>query len=107
MPCDPIEARPFREQAIQVPQSIVDATGLAIRTPAGTLIHTGDFKIDHTPVDGKRTDLARFAAYGEEGVLALMSDSTNALVPGHGKSEQIVGSALANIVAHATGRIFA
>ena len=105
MPRDVIDAGPFRVEAIQVTHSIVDALGLAIRTPAGTLIHTGDFKIDHTPVDGKRTDLARFAAYGEEGVLALMSDSTNALVPGHGKSEKTVGSELGNIFANATGRI--
>jgi len=107
MPRDVIDAGVFRVEAIQVTHSIVDALGLAIRTPAGTLIHTGDFKIDHTPVDGKRTDLARFAAYGEEGVLALMSDSTNALVPGHGKSEKSVGSALANIFAQSTGRIIA
>ena len=107
MPRDVVEAGPFRVEAIQVTHSIVDALGLAIRTPAGTLIHTGDFKIDHTPIDGKRTDLARFAAYGEEGVLALMSDSTNALVPGHGKSEKSVGTALGNIFANATGRIIA
>jgi len=105
MPRDVIEAGPFLVEAIQVTHSIVDAIGLAIRTPAGTLIHTGDFKIDHTPVDGKRTDLARFAAYGEEGVLALMSDSTNALVPGHGASEKSVGRGLGNIFANATGRI--
>jgi ribonuclease J len=105
MPRDVIEVGPFRVEAIQVTHSIVDALGLAIRTPAGTLIHTGDFKIDHTPVDGKRTDLARFAAYGEEGVLALMSDSTNALVPGHGPSEKSVGRGLGNIFANATGRI--
>lgn len=105
MPRDVIETGPFRVEAIQVTHSIVDAIGLAIRTPAGTLIHTGDFKIDHTPVDGKRTDLARFAAYGEEGVLALMSDSTNALVPGHGASEKSVGRGLGNIFANATGRI--
>jgi ribonuclease J len=105
MPRDVIEVGPFRVEAIQVTHSIVDAIGLAIRTPAGTLIHTGDFKIDHTPVDGKRTDLGRFAAYGEEGVLALMSDSTNALVPGHGASEKSVGRGLGNIFANATGRI--
>jgi len=105
MPRDVVDVGPFRVEAIQVTHSIVDAIGLAIRTPAGTLIHTGDFKIDHTPVDGKRTDLARFAAYGEEGVLALMSDSTNALVPGHGASEKSVGRGLGNIFANATGRI--
>jgi ribonuclease J len=107
MPRDVVDAGVFRVEAIQVTHSIVDALGLAIRTPAGTLIHTGDFKIDHTPIDGKRTDLARFASYGEEGVLALMSDSTNALVPGHGASEKSVGSALGNVFANATGRIIA
>jgi ribonuclease J len=107
MPRDVVDAGVFRVEAIQVTHSIVDALGLAIRTPAGTLIHTGDFKIDHTPVDGKRTDLLRFAAYGEEGVLALMSDSTNALVPGHGPSEKTVGNALGNIFANVTGRIIA
>jgi ribonuclease J len=105
MPRDVVDAGVFRVEGIQVTHSIVDALGLAIRTPVGTLIHTGDFKIDHTPVDGKRTDLARFAAYGEEGVLALMSDSTNALVPGHGPSEKSVGNSLVNIFANLTGRI--
>ena len=105
MPRDVVDAGVFRVEAIQVTHSIVDAIGLAIRTPAGTLIHTGDFKIDHTPIDGRRTDLARFAAYGEEGVLALMSDSTNALVPGHGPSEKTVGNSLNNLFANLTGRI--
>ncbi len=105
MPRDIVDAGPFRVEAIQVTHSIVDALGLAIRTPVGTLIHTGDFKIDHTPVDGKRTDLARFAAYGEEGVLALMSDSTNALVSGHGRSEKSVGNAIDTIFARSTARI--
>ncbi|MEA2237256.1 MAG: ribonuclease [Thermoanaerobaculia bacterium] len=105
MPRDVVDAGVFRIEAIQVTHSIVDAIGLAIRTPAGTLIHTGDFKIDHTPVDGKRTDLLRFAAYGEEGVLALMSDSTNALVPGHCPSEKTVGSALSDVFANVPGRI--
>ncbi|MGZ5474790.1 MAG: ribonuclease J, partial [Thermoanaerobaculia bacterium] len=85
--------------------SIVDALGFAIETPAGTIIHTGDFKIDHTPIDAKPTDLGRFAEYGERGVLALVSDSTNALVPGHGPSEKSVGSGLDRVFANAKGRI--
>jgi ribonuclease J len=105
MPRDVVEVGPFRVEAIQVTHSIVDALGLAIRTPAGTVIHTGDFKIDHTPVDGRTTDLATFARYGEEGVLALLSDSTNALVPGHCPSERTVGSALADLFARTRGRI--
>jgi hypothetical protein len=95
----------FRVEAIRVTHSIVDAIGYAIRTPAGTIIHTGDFKIDHTPIDAKPTDLARFAQYGEEGVLLLVSDSTNALVPGHGPSEKTVGSALDRVFANVKGRI--
>src|SRR6185503_13358371 len=77
----------------------------AITTPEGTVIHTGDFKIDHTPIDAKPTDLARFAAYGEQGVLLLVSDSTNALVPGHGPSERTVGGALDRVFSGAKGRI--
>src|SRR5256714_203481 len=90
MPREVAEAGPFRVEAIQVTHSIVDAVGLAIRTPVGTIVHTGDFKIDHTPVDGRTTDLASFARYGEEGVLALLSDSTNALGPGHCPSDRTV-----------------
>ena len=100
-----VEAGVFRVEAIRVTHSIIDALGFAIRTPAGTLIHTGDFKIDHTPVDDQRTDVSRFAQYGEEGVLALLSDSTNALVPGHGGSEKSVSPALGQLFAEAHGRI--
>ncbi|MEO6486850.1 MAG: ribonuclease J [Thermoanaerobaculia bacterium] len=104
-PRDIVEAGPFRIEAIRVTHSIVDALGFAITTPVGTIIHSGDFKIDHTPIDGKTTDLTRFAEYGEKGVLALVSDSTNALVPGHGPSEKVVGGALHRIVANAKGRV--
>jgi ribonuclease J len=105
MPRDVVEAGPFRVEAIRVTHSIVDAMALAIRTPLGTIIHTGDFKIDHTPIDGKTTDLAAFGRYGDEGVLALLSDSTNALVPGHGPSERSVGGALSSLFAQTRGRI--
>ena len=104
-PRDVIDLGEFRVEALRVTHSIVDALGLAIRTPAGVVIHTGDFKIDHTPVDGRTTDLARFAHYGEEGVLLLASDSTNALVPGHCPSERKVGSGLDRVFAGAKGRI--
>jgi len=100
-PRDVVDAGAFRVEAIRVTHSIVDA----IRTAAGTIIHTGDFKIDHTPIDGKATDLARFGQYGEDGVLLLVSDSTNALVPGHGPSERTVGNALDRVFANARGRI--
>ena len=105
MPREVIEAGVFRVEAMRVTHSIVDALGFAIRTPKGTVIHTGDFKIDHTPIDGKATDLARFAHHGEEGVLLLVSDSTNALVPGHGGSERSVGNALDRVFANAKGRV--
>src|SRR5436305_1524985 len=105
MPREVIEIGPFAVEAVQVTHSIVDAIGLAIRTPAGTVIHAGYFKIDHTPVDGSTTDIATVARYGEEGVLALLSDSTNALVPGHCPSERSVGSALADLFARTRGRI--
>ncbi|HEX7829367.1 MAG TPA: ribonuclease J [Thermoanaerobaculia bacterium] len=104
-PREVVEAGVFKVEALRVTHSIVDALGYAIRTPAGTIIHTGDFKIDHTPIDAKPTDLARFAQYGEEGVTLLVSDSTNALVPGHGPSEKTVGSALDRVFANAKGRI--
>lgn len=104
-PRDVIEAGPFRVEAVRVTHSIIDAVGFAITTPAGTIIHTGDFKIDHTPIDGKPTDIARFAEYGERGVLVLLSDSTNALVPGHCPSERVVGGALERIFTNAKGRI--
>jgi ribonuclease J len=100
-----VEIGSFVVEAIRVTHSIVDAVGYAIRTPAGTIVHTGDFKIDHTPIDAKPTDLARFARYGEEGVTLLVSDSTNALVPGHGPSEKSVGSALDRVFANVRGRI--
>ena len=104
-PREVVEVGSFRVEAIRVTHSIVDALGYAIRTPAGTIIHTGDFKIDHTPVDGKATDLARFAHYGEEGVTLLVSDSTNALVPGHCPSERTVASGLDRVFSNADGRI--
>jgi ribonuclease J len=105
MPRETVEIGPFRVEALRVTHSIVDAVGYAIRTPAGTVIHTGDFKIDHTPVDAKTTDIARFAHYGEEGVLLLVSDSTNALIAGHGPSERSVTSGLDRVFSQAKGRI--
>jgi ribonuclease J len=104
-PRDVVEMGSFRIEAIRVTHSIVDALAFAITTPDGTIIHTGDFKIDHTPIDARPTDLARFAHYGEQGVLVLLSDSTNALVPGHGPSERVVGGALDRVFSSAKGRI--
>ena len=104
-PRDVIDAGDFKVEAIRVTHSIVDALGFAITTPLGTIIHTGDFKIDHTPIDRLPTDIARFAHHGENGVLLLVSDSTNALVAGHCPSERVVGTALDHVFGNAKGRI--
>jgi ribonuclease J len=100
-----ITVGPFQIEFIQVCHSIPDGVGLAIRTPVGVLIHSGDFKIDHTPIDGKRFDFARFGAYGEEGVLALFSDSTNVEREGYTLSERDVGNTLREIFQTCAGRI--
>ncbi len=89
---------------IHVNHSIPDAVGLAIESPAGVVITTGDFKIDYTPPQGKTTDLATFAKYGEEGVLALLSDSTNAERRGHSASEKTVGESLVPLFERAVGK---
>ena len=88
-----------------VAHSIPDATGIALRTPAGLIVHTGDFKIDHTPVMSQPTDLPRLASLGEEGVRLLCSDSTYADRAGHTPSELVVGEALEQILLSAPGRV--
>jgi ribonuclease J len=95
----------FKVTWFRVCHSIPDAMGLAIETPLGVVIHTGDFKIDHTPVDGQKIDLAFLAQYGSQGVLMLLSDSTYAEVPGYTPSEQVVGRALERAVGDASGRV--
>ena len=85
--------------------SIIDACSLAIETPAGTIIHTADFKIDHTPVDGYTMDLHRYAYYGSKGVLCLFSDSTNSHNPGFTKSETVVGRTFDTLFDLAKGRV--
>ncbi len=85
--------------------SIIDACSLAIETPAGILMHTADFKIDHTPVDGYTMDLRRYAHYGEKGVLCLFSDSTNSHNPGFTKSETVVGKTFDQLFEMAKGRV--
>lgn len=96
---------PFEFEFIPVPHSIVDGVGFALRTPQGVLIHSGDFKLDQTPVVGTAMDLNRFAHYGEEGVLALLSDSTNAERPGYTLSEREIGSTLEEFIREAPGRV--
>jgi len=93
-------AIPFR-----VGHSIPDAMGIALRTPLGLVVHSGDFKFDHTPVDGKLTDFNLLGAFGEEGVLCLLSDSTRAENPGYTPSERTVGEAFREILAAAEGRV--
>ncbi len=95
----------FEIEWIHITHSIIDASSLAITTEAGTIIHTGDFKIDHTPIDGFVTDLNRFAHYGEKGVLCLMSDSTNSYKEGITRSESTVGKTFDSIFAKAKGRV--
>lgn len=96
-PRDTIKLGAFEVELIHVNHSIPDAVGLAIKCPAGVLIHTGDFKIDTTPVDGDMIDLTRFAEYGKKGVLALFQDSTNAERPGYTMSEKTVGESFENL----------
>ena len=96
----------FRIEFIRTNHSIADAASLAIYSPAGILVHTGDFKVDYTPVFGDMIDLQRFGEIGKKGVLALMCDSTNALRPGFTMSERTVGKTFDNIFAeHKTSRI--
>ncbi len=95
----------FAARWFRVCHSIPDAMGIAISTPIGTVIHTGDFKIDHTPVDGRTIELTTLANYGTEGVLLLLSDSTYAEVPGYTPSEQVVGEALDRAIREAPGRV--
>ncbi len=104
-PEDSIRLGPFGVEFIAVTHSIVDSLALAIRTPAGLIIHTGDFKIDHSPIDGHHFDLPAFAAYGREGVLALFSDSTNAEREGYTPSERAVEGRFESIFGEAEGRI--
>ena len=95
----------FEVSWFRVCHSIPDAMGIAIGTPVGTVIHTGDFKIDHTPVDGRIFDLPSLAHYGDDGVLLLLSDSTYAEVPGYTTSERVVGEALDRAIGEADGRV--
>ncbi len=103
-PGDVIKAGGFSVEFIHVNHSIPDAVAMAIRCSAGLFVHTGDFKIDMTPIDGDVIDLARFAELGNEGVTALFSDSTNAERPGYTPTERIVGSAFSNIFAKAVNK---
>lgn len=100
-----VELGPFKIEFIRASHSLVDCFSLAIRTPVGTIIHTGDYKIDETPVIGEPMDLRTLRTYGQEGVLALLSDSTNATVAGRTPSERAVIPAFEEIFGEAEGRI--
>lgn len=101
----PWDVGPFRIEGIRVTHSLMDCLALAIETPIGTVIHTGDFKIDNTPVEGEMFDFQRFAAYGEKGVLLLLSDSTNVERSGHTPSEREIGTNLEQIIQRSSGKV--
>ncbi len=100
---DTVNLGKFSVEFINVNHSIPDAVGFAINSPAGTVIHTGDFKIDTTPIDGNVIDLGRFGEYGKRGVLALLADSTNAERPGYTSSEKLVGGSFSHFFSQAEG----
>jgi ribonuclease J len=101
----PCQVGPFAVEPFDMTHSIPDSVGLAIRTPVGTVVHTGDFKLDQTPLDGRLPDLARLSDLGAEGVLLLLSDSTNVEHPGITPSERSVGAQLEAIFRQAAGRV--
>ena len=102
---DIIKFNKFKVEFIRNTHSIADSCSLALFTPVGIILHTGDFKIDYTPIDGELMDFARFAELGKKGVLAMMADSTNVEKQGYTKSERIVGESLTRIFGKTKGRI--
>ena len=102
---DTVRLGKFSAEFVRVTHSIPDSAGIMIRTPLGNVFHTGDFKLDHTPIMGEPTDLLRIAELGREGVVLLLSDSTYAETPGYTPSEYVVGDALDQIMAHSPGRV--
>jgi ribonuclease J len=104
-PGQPIKAGDFELEAFRVTHSIPDAVGYGILSPVGRVVYTGDFKVDYTPIDGQEMDLGKLAAWGKEGVLALLCDSTNAERPGVTISEKVVGRTLMDTFSRAEGKI--
>ncbi len=102
---DTFQLGPFTVETFHVSHSIPDGVGMAITTPLGTIVHSGDFKLDPNPVDGEMTDFAKLAELGARDVLALLSDSTNADSPGHTASEEVIADTFARVFALAEGRI--
>ncbi len=101
----PIDLGPFRVEFVRMAHSVPDAVGLAITTPAGLVFHSGDWKLDHTPIDGLRTDVGKLAELGNRGVNLFLGDSTNAERPGFTRSERVVGEAFRQIIPQKTGRV--
>jgi ribonuclease J len=101
----PVDVGPFRVSFVRVSHSVPDAVAVVLETPAGRVLHTGDWKLDHTPVDGLRTDVGRLAELGSEGVDLLLGDSTNAERPGMTGSERLVGEAFQQIIPRCPGRV--
>jgi len=102
---EPIQLGPFRLEFVRMAHSVPDAVGIAIETAAGRVFHTGDWKLDHTPVDGLKTDVGRLADLGNRGVDLLLGDSTNAERPGFTRSERVVGEAFRQIIPARRGRV--
>ncbi len=102
---DPLELGPFTVELVRVAHSIPDSVALVIETAAGRVVHTGDWKLDHTPVDGLKTDVGKLAEIGNRGVDLLLGDSTNAERPGNTGSERLVGEAFRTLFPLRTGRI--
>lgn len=105
IPGESIKLNKLIIEFIRVTHSIAESCALAIHTPIGIVLHTGDFKIDYTPIDGKVMDLNRIAQLGQEGILLLMADSTNVERAGHSLSEKIIGETLNRIISNANGRV--
>ena len=104
-PNDVLDLSPFKIEFFHVSHSIPDGVGLAIDTPVGLVVHSGDFKFDHSPVDGQRTDFAKLADLGGRGVLLLLADSTNSERPGYTPSEQVIGQTFERVFESAEGRV--
>ena len=101
----PLELGPFRAEFVRMAHSIPDSVAIALETPGGRIVHTGDYKLDHTPIDGLKTDVGRLAELGNRGVDLLLGDSTNAERPGFTPSERVVGEAFRQIIPQRHGRI--
>jgi ribonuclease J len=102
---EPFQLGPFRIELVRMAHSIPDAVAVVLETPGGRVVHTGDYKLDHTPVDGQRTDVGKLADIGNRGVSLLLGDSTNAERAGFTQSERVVGEAFRQIIPHRTGRV--